>query len=494
MSVDSSSKPTAQELIRPDMTTDVLIIGYGGAGATAAITAHDNGAEVTILEKMPDSGGNTRISAGVIMHPNKIEAVRYIEELCCGTTERDIIETYVQEAMGTKTWLEKLGGEVIIPKISRATVYPQMRRPCWPNVPGGEFIEMCRIKPDKSGPIGESLWRLLSNNVNLRKIKVINDTPVKELVTNRQGEVVGAIAERKGKKIKVAARKAVILTCGGFQNNEAMKQSFLSCRTSYSGGSRGNTGDGIVMAQKVGAEMWHMTAVAGSYGFRVPGRKASFYFILFGERFIYVDTDGKRFINEAGQESHNVWGPLTLFDPDRRCYPRIPCFAIFDDATRQKGPISISHIGANHDYKWSSDNSKEIANGWITKAETIGELSKKISIDEVSLEDTVQKYNAFCHAGKDTDFGRSRESLGPLENTPYYAIKLWPCLLNTEGGPRRDKDAKVINYEGNPIPRLYSAGELGSLWGGVYEGGANLAECIAFGRIAGRNAAAEQSL
>jgi predicted oxidoreductase len=112
-------------------------------------------------------------------------------------------------------------------------------------------------------------------------------------------------------------------------------------------------------------------------------------------------------------------------------------------------------------------------------------------MDEAVLEKTIGRYNDSCKSGTDPDFHRARESLLGLATPPYYAIELWPWMVNTMGGPRRDFKARVLDTKGNPIARLYSAGELGSLWGHLYCGGGNVGEALAVGRIAGANAAAE---
>ena len=149
-------------------------------------------------------------------------------------------------------------------------------------------------------------------------------------------------------------------------------------------------------------------------------------------------------------------------------------------------------MGLTRDYKWSLDNSTEIAKGWVGQGKTVRELAKRIGVDQANLEETVAKYNDFCKAGWDRDFGRSKETLEPISEGPFYSIELWPCLVNTQGGPQRDHQARVLDNAGKPIPRLYSAGELGSVWGFLYSGAGNLSEVIAFGRIAGLNAAREE--
>jgi len=135
----------------------------------------------------------------------------------------------------------------------------------------------------------------------------------------------------------------------------------------------------------------------------------------------------------------------------------------------------------------------EIEKGWILKGKMATELASKISVNPQILEETISRYNQYCRAGKDKDFDRPKEDLRPLE-LPLYAIQLWPALINTQGGPRRDKESRVLDPEGKPIPRLYAAGELGSIWGYLYQGACNIGEALVFGRIAGRNAAAEKPL
>jgi predicted oxidoreductase len=107
------------------------------------------------------------------------------------------------------------------------------------------------------------------------------------------------------------------------------------------------------------------------------------------------------------------------------------------------------------------------------------------------LEDTVSRWNEHCEKEEDTDFGRT-QMLVPIAEPPFYALELSPSMLNTQGGPRRNGRGQVVRPDGSPVPRLYSAGELGSIYSYLYQGTGNIGECLAFGRISGRNAAAEQ--
>lgn len=219
-------------------------------------------------------------------------------------------------------------------------------------------------------------------------------------------------------------------------------------------------------------------------------------------------------MNEKGLDNHTCLYAVNQMDPIRHRYPRIPCWLIFDEKARKAGPISggaTSGYALNREgYKWSADNSAEIEKGVIVKAATIRELAEKIKVPADQLEATVKKWNADIKAGKDTEFGRilKRDPKGktafagreapivsePLaEEGPFYATALYPTMLNTQGGPKKNVRGQVMDPNDRPIPRLYAAGELGSMWGSIYQGATNNAECIVFGRIAGREAAKEKA-
>jgi succinate dehydrogenase/fumarate reductase flavoprotein subunit len=471
--------------------TDVVVVGYGSAGAAAAITAHDHGARVIILEKMPSGGGNSRLSAAMLISMTGPGAVQHVDALCFGKTSKEVIEAYVDGCMKIKDWIKEMGGETVIYQ-NPVVTYPTSGFPCWPNVPGWEHTELLRVAGGTADELpAMPLWRLLTQNVERRGIKLMTNTPAKELTRSHKGEVTGVVAEREGQEISIQAKKAVILTCGSFEYNEAMKDTFLPLTPIYAIGNPGNTGDGVLMAQKVGAALWHMNAFHGWFVFKTPEYKAAFTIRSHTPGFIYVDKDGRRFGNETGSEIHEVSKLIMSYAPHRHNYPHLPAYAIFDDLTRRKGPLSGIVSGAN-DYKWSLDSSKEITKGWIRQGKTIGDLARRISVDEATLTNTVARYNEYCKAGKDAEFGRSRETLEPIQAPPYCAIEISPGMGTAAGGPRRDREARVVNSQGKPIPRLYAAGGLGSIWGFLTLSGGGLTDAIVFGRIAGRNAAEEE--
>ena len=127
------------------------------------------------------------------------------------------------------------------------------------------------------------------------------------------------------------------------------------------------------------------------------------------------------------------------------------------------------------------------------QADTVKQVESCLEIPSGDLCKTVENYNSYCRNGSDLEFRRRPETLIPLDNPPYYAVRLWPGGPNTQGGPRHNRKSQVVNVDGGAIPGLYAVGELGSTFGMLYTGGGNLAECISSGRIAGEYAAGEKS-
>jgi hypothetical protein len=138
-------------------------------------------------------------------------------------------------------------------------------------------------------------------------------------------------------------------------------------------------------------------------------------------------------------------------------------------------------------YQGSRDNTKEIQQGWIIKGETLAELASKLEMKPVDLEASIARWNEQCKDKNDHDFGRPSRSLISIEKPPFYCVKVYPATFNTQGGPKRNPKCQVVDPDDQPIAGLYSAGELGSFWGWMYNGGGNNAEALCTGRIAVRN-------
>ncbi|MFC1935365.1 FAD-binding protein [Chloroflexota bacterium] len=476
--------------------TDVVVVGYGAAGAATAITAHDAGAGVLILEKAPEGqeGGNSRVAGQGYLNPASIDkTITYFNALCGSyTVPEEMVRVWAEEMGRNNDWVRILGGDPVEHQQQSEGIE-------FPELPGADCVHKYH-----HGPVAgyEGTWNLFKGAVEERHIEVLYATPGKELIQNRAtGEILGVRAVREGNPFNVAAMRAVVLTCGGFENNQEMIRDFLSdLPYCYPSGTPYNTGDGVKMAMTVGADLWHMNNISGPwYALKVPEFPSTFemtplhYRIDLPGGMIVVGANGKRFVDEKHRSAH---GKVNSSGQWTQSPTPCPMFMIFDHTLFSAGPLH--DMNTHHSwnpilrvYDWSDDNSAELAKGWIKKADTIAALAREIGQGPATLEDTINKWNGYCNAGKDLEFGRAR-MLSPIKDAPFYAVELSPTFINTQGGPRRNAKSQIVRPDGSPIGRLYSAGELGSIYGYLYQGTGNIGECMAFGRISGRNAAAEK--
>lgn len=480
-----------------DKESDVVIIGFGGAGAAAAIAAKDAGSKVLVLEKLDKGGGNSAVSAGAMAIPDDLKkGIDYMQAQTFGTVDDpEMIKTFVQALMGLPGWLRELGAD-----IKFNPPLPGLPASYFPKLPGADSITgRWRINP---GLTGQALWQFILGQVTKRKIEILYNTPVQRLVQNpTTGEIQGVIAKTAKGTSYIKARKAVVICCGGYENNAAMKAFYnFPGVPIFPNGSPGNTGDGFKMVSEVGAQIWHTYSFEWSgFGLKKPSESlgVGIHTMLTPKApFIFSNKAGKRFQNEAKSITHtHETLPVTHFSHDMPGYPNIPFFAIFDETMRTAGPVAqmkgeYGYAIVHKVYDWSKDNQAEIDKGWIIKGNTLRELAEKVGIDPTALEDTVARYNKYCEAGDDPEFKRVKRTLVPLKTPPFYAAEICLLMLNTMGGAKRNSKAQVLDYDNKPIPRLYSAGEFGSIFGIIYQGGQNLPEAYSFGRIAGLNAAA----
>jgi succinate dehydrogenase/fumarate reductase flavoprotein subunit len=480
-----------------EKTTDIIVIGYGMAGAVAAIVAHDLGAKVMIIEKQSADThcSFSTMSGGVFINPTSASgANEYMKNLSRTSTgqdwtDPDTIKAWSEYSVQNKDWLAGLGASVSFHQ--KAAEYPQF--------PGADSIEIRRF-PGR----GVGMMRFMYDQVNARKIEVRYETHAERLLTDETRRVIGV----KTRQSTLRASRAVILCTGGFEDNEDMKLQYLMMYPVYFTGGSINTGEGIKMAQEVGADLWHMNCLSGRLIAKFPEYSIAFP-IDFGDRriwspeetdaksksgYVIVDRYGRRYTSE-NMKVHGQFYELTAFDTQKLEYPKVPSYHIFDRRRMEVGPLvrrTAGLCGPLQLYKWSLDNSEELKRGWIISAGTIPELAAKIDVPPEILQKTVDQWNGYCQNGADPEFGRSPLDLVPLDSPPFYAIKLCAGGPNTQGGPRRNCKSQVVDPFGEPIPGLYAAGECGSVYGMLYPtAGGNLADCIAFGRIAAENAVRE---
>ncbi|MCX7634568.1 MAG: FAD-binding protein, partial [Syntrophales bacterium] len=407
--------------------------------------------------------------------------------------------------------------------------FPRFAGAAFPNFPGAQeckyrvfgssfsnrasFDIATKDSPKEEKMNGEAFFYVLREAVEKRKVKVLYATPAKRLVTNDRGEVIGVIGQGKGgQEIAVKAKRAVIITTGGYEFNKEMRKAFLE-GPGVEGwafyGSPENTGDGIEMAIRVGAALAKVGKAASRMIAAVPIRYNGLKIGMItdsvgGPNSIVIDNYGNRYAAETlittDPSRYFFYKEAVRFDILELNYPRIPSWMIFDETFRTRGPLTSMGIStAGYGFvPWTKDNLDAVKRGWILQADTVEALAEKIKqhrenrnmMVAANLVKTINRYNEFCKNKKDEDFGRKAATLAPVDKPPFYAIPLYAGGPNTKGGIACNARREVLDWTGKPIPRLFTAGEISSALKFVYQGGGNLTECIVFGRIAGRNAAA----
>jgi len=519
-----------------DEEADVVVVGHGFAAQAAAIEADRAGASVLMLEKAPEeyAGGNSRVCGQSFVAPSPAiwdDYSVYLEAATAGVgfpVPDGWIKFFLEESYKSLAWFEELGGEVIVLPVMGE---PGVWMPFFPHLPGADAVASepgCyRIGGDYLGPGGN--WYFLEDCILERAgIRRMYETPGKELVQDPvTKEILGVVAETGGREIYVKAKRAVCVCNGGFEYNQQMIRDFQAIPVTYTPGSPYNTGDGIKMCIAVGADLRNMGVLASPCGLSAgikPPWKSGIDVIQTptAGACITVGANNKRWRDEyrvatqgirnkeiAGLEGAQA-GYMTALKENgvyvRDKWP-MPMHIIFDEEARLSGPLfggmaTMGWSATIEGYECSADNSAELADGWITKADSIRELATKLGRDPDALEETVNRWNASCAAGRDLEFdtgdpnfvpyGRPKELLNPIVGGPVYAVEIFPKNLNTQGGMTRNTKAQVLDKEGKPIPRLYAAGENGGFWTLLYQCESNVgSDCYGFGRVAGQNAGAE---
>lgn len=380
-------KEAFEKTVNWDAEYDAVVIGFGGAGASVAITAADAGAKVLLLEKAPEgkAGGNSVICMQWICGTSdKAETVKYIKALRgkYTTPSDEMIELYVDGMAENFDWIKSLGAED-----------PQYFNYCeFPELEGSSSFTPFTV----AGNTGMSAtafggdgaaYHLLKDNVNKRdNITVWYEAEASRLIQDGETKIVhGVTVKIDGREVNVRAKNAVVLACGGFENNKEMQQDFTDRYFWPStGNAHYNTGDGIRMASDVGADLWHMGNVVSNIEFYDEANEYATFAFQGTGRGIMVGLDGKRFAAEDAPRRHgkfNVGGtwqnsPLPEY-----------MYSIFDENGRAKGRLHFT---------WSEDSQAEIDKGWIVKADTLEELAQKIGLDADAVVASVNQVEQLC--------------------------------------------------------------------------------------------------
>lgn len=535
-----------------DREADVVVLGSGGAALTAAIAAKDHGAsDVVILEKTGMVGGTTAMSGGMLWIPGNHhqqaegieeddeDIVAYLDAAAPGQLDPDTLMAFMESGPQMVRWLE----DNTPVRFVSFSDFPDYQ----PYLPGAKpdggrsldnvafsFDELgkwaARVNPSKMAyPIrgslveatrglldedtlaereakdyrglGQALIGALYKGVIDRDIPVEFEKRARRLV-REDGRITGVVAEdAAGRDYAVRARRGVVIATGGFEWNEKLVKTFLRGPLTGPVSVPENEGDGLMMAIDAGAQLGNMQNafwMQSVLEYEPQHRDAKPNYMLGSDErarpgAILVNRKGRRFVNEAA--NYNALGKaLHAFDAGSHSYANLPYWLILDQRYKDKYPTFTSEPGSP-------------IPPYMMQADTLEDLAQMAGIDPPGLAATVERFNEMVRAGKDEDFQRGDttydnfymwgdpafeapyRTLGLIDRAPFYAVKMEAGALGTAGGPRIDENGQVLDWNDNPIPGLYAAGNasaavLGEAYGGA---GGTLGPGLTFGFLAGRH-------
>ena len=460
--LDANRKDTKDEGPKEEKTidTEIVIIGAGGAGMTAAIMLQQAGKDFVILEKMPYVGGNTTKATGGMnaseTHYQKEQEIEDSNALFAADTmkgghalnDSSLVAVMANSSAGAIDWLDTIGAE--LPKISFS---------------GGASVNRIHAPADGSG-VGAYLVDRFSAKLNELGVKVMLETAATELLTDADGKIAGVKAVGPDAMYTINAR-AVILASGGFGANEAMYTTYRpDLKGTVTTNAPGATGDGIVMAQALGADLVDIEQI------QLHPTVEQTTSILITES---VRGDGAILVNQGGVRFTNELLTRDAVSAAELAQEGSYAYIIFDQKLRD-------NLKAVEKY---------VKSGITVQADTIEGLAEQLGIDPATLAKTLNDWNEIVKNQRDTQFGRTTGMKEDLTTAPYYAIKIAPGIHHTMGGVKINTAAEVINTEGAAIPGLFAAGEVcGGVHGGNRLGGNAVADIVIFGRIAAESAMA----
>ena len=513
----SVKESTSTETEEVELSTDVIVVGAGGAGLTAAITAHQAGANVIVLEKMPKTGGNSIMASGSFnvadqerdlaypleeqvigmirglvseepvndFHKELMETVaeQLDEHLASENADKlfdsselhmlqtlrggdfkghpDLIRTLCSNGLETIDWMESLGA-VCEPKVG--------------NVPGSLYQ---RSASYGRGQLGAPIFKTFQDYLDANEgngITLMLDTCADELIVE-EGKVCGvtATAVDGSSHYTISSAKNVVLATGGFAANVDMRQKYDTIwgnldETIGTSNHPGATGDGLVMAEKVGAQLIDLGDIQClCYGDPSTGGTEGLA-IQASEDCIFVNQEGERFVSEY--ERRDVMAAALLEQTNAIMY------IVMD---------SKSYPTLETKTPFATTMQYELETEGCFMGETLEELAEKINVPADALIATVEKYNAGVDAGKD-EFNKAK--MHKIEEGPFFANPRVFTVHHTMGGISINDQCEVLTADGTAIPGLYAAGEVtGGIHGTNRLGGNAITDFFVFGRIAGKNAA-----
>lgn len=562
---------TASPPPRWDEETDVVCVGAGAGGMSAALTASIEGLKPIIVEKTAFVGGSTAISGGAVWIPNNAQAAGlghadslekaklYLDRIVGNWTSDAMKLAFLEAGPAMLAYFERhtqvrlaargyspdyypdadgaaLGGRSMDPLAfdGRALEpdFAKLRAPLKEfTVLGGMMVTMTdvyhllavtksfaswrhamklvlrhaadRLRYPRGTRLvlGNALAARLYKSVLDRKIPVWLEAPARRLILD-DGRVAGIVVARGGREVAIRTRRGVVLATGGFPNDPQRRQDFLPHPAGlWSMAPEGNTGDGLRLGESAGG---HARADNASNVFHAPisiwekpdGTKVKYPHLVWDRAkpgLLAVNGAGRRFVNEA--TSYHEFG-LAMYESHKRV-PTIPAFLVCDAAFLKKWGLGLALPGGRPFRHLVND-------GYLIEAHSITDLAAKLAIDSEGFADTTASFNDHARRNTDPEFGKGGDAynrylgdgssknganpcLGPVETPPFYAVKVYPGDIGTAGGIVTDRNARVLDAAGQPIPGLYACGnDMNSVMAGTYPGpGITLGPALTFGYLAG---------
>lgn len=461
-----------------EIDTDIVIVGGGGAGLTAAVEATQAGSSVVVVEKNGFVGGNTILSGGIYNAPDpelqEPEGIEDSEELFYEQTYEagdevanpELVKVLTSQADDGLEWLKSIGMEFRDDIGQGAgSLYPRTHTAVKPN--GTGFIDAFMENLDESG-----------------NAQILTETTAEHIIME-DGKAAGIKATNfDGSDLTINAKQGVVVTTGGFAKNPEMVVEYKNAEKwpnldekTISTNLGSITGDGITMSEEVGADLVDMDQMQFLY-LGIPDRgPITGVLDLQAEKVLFVNNEGERFVREDGRRDVIS---KAIFEQPGGTYWMVHSSDVLD--------FDTAKTVEQEDFKKVVGEGKY---GWV-QADTLEELAEKMDVPYENLKKSFDDYNkSFDDKVEEDEFGRTLFTY-PMKEGPYAAVPRTPALHHTMGGLKIDERAHVLDKDGNPIPGLFAAGEVtGGIHGTNRVGGNAVVDLVVFGRIAGQNAAAE---